>query len=124
MRFTIAQLDEKAKSKPQGYREDVLAASISTEEGMIELTQEAYETLAAKWRVPGFMTMLKNLGTAAQHIVVSGPNLRPIEEIKTSLMTCLKCPFLIEKGFRCGQCGCNLELKVQFAAWHCPVGKW
>lgn len=123
MRFTVAQLDERAKVKPAGYREDVMAASTSTEPGIVELSQEAYETLAVKWKVPGFAEKLKGLmGAMAQ--LAANPEARTPEEVSAALTTCVKCPYMVEEGFRCGKCGCFLELKVKARAWHCPEGKW
>lgn len=122
MRFTIAQLDERAKVKPQGYREDVLA--VSTRDGdMIDLPQEAYERLSLKWRVPGFVEMLKSATIAAVQYVAN-PEQRTPEEMTANLTACIKCPFLIERDFRCGKCGCPLTRKVLAKAWHCPEGKW
>lgn len=123
MRFTIAQLDERAKVKPAGYREDVLAASTATEPGIVELTQEAYEALALKWKIPGFAEKLRNVMTAVAQLAAD-PTMRTSEEIGAVLTTCIKCPYVVEQGFRCGKCGCFLEVKAKARAWKCPEGKW
>lgn len=118
----MAQLDEKAKAKPQGYREDVLAAA--TREGdTIDLPQDAYERLALKWRIPGLAEMMGNVAKAALAFAAN-PEIRTSDEVTAALTTCVKCPFLVEAGFRCGKCGCFLEAKAWAKAWKCPDNRW
>jgi len=121
--FTIAQLDEKAKTRPNGYRADVLAQATLLPNGFHELSSEAFEALAAKYRPPTFFDKLASLGDAAVQ-AIKDPSIRTNEEMKAVTDICRKCEWLIEDGFKCGSCGCPIARKAIGRSWHCPLAKW
>ena len=49
MRFTLKQLEEKSRHRPQGYYDEVLALAIKKENGFYELSNENYAKLAEKY---------------------------------------------------------------------------
>ena len=124
-KFTLEQLEEQSKNRPQGYKDEILQIAAKINEKYYELTQEQYEYLADKYRLPSKIEMIKNLVQAAKDAAIKGLKSRSAEEVEKNLKICTNCPFLIEKGFRCGQCGCCLKYKVLLDnAWHCPQNKW
>lgn len=52
-RFTVESLNEVAQYRPAGYVEEVLAIATEAGDGCLELTDEAYDALALKYRSPG-----------------------------------------------------------------------
>ena len=124
MKFTLEQLKNKSKNRPQGYFEDILSASILKENGEYELSDEDYEKFARKYRGPSILEMIKNAGQAAEEAVASGLDVRNKEETEKCLDKCSICKYLIVDQFRCGQCGCFLSYKVKLKVWHCPINKW
>lgn len=121
--FTLQQLDEKVKTRPQGYREEVLSQATKRSDGFYELPPEVFAALAEKYRAPTLVEKLTNLGEAAIQLA-KDPTARSIDEIKEVTAICRKCPWLVENGFKCGQCGCVLRVKTIGRAFHCPIGKW
>lgn len=124
MKYTLRQLDKKSESRPQGYREDMLAASKSLENGLYEITDEAYQALAEKYRLPSARQLISNVIDAVKQAVKEGFDVRPAEEAERYMSICVLCPLFIEKDVRCGKCGCWLSAKMQLKAWHCPLKKW
>ena len=59
---------------------------------------------------------------AARDAASGAPLLLAAEPARVRLDVCAACAFL-EHG-RCRKCGCVMSVKAQFAAVHCPVGKW
>lgn len=121
--FTLEQLGEKSKHRPQGYYDDVLAAAIIQPNGMYILPDEKAEELKLKYRLPSLIKMAGNLSTAVVEIA-KDPTRRSEEEIKRIMAICATCEFLIEQDLRCGKCGCFLEYKKNWLAEHCPINKW
>ena len=135
MRYTLKQLDKKSEHRPQGYREEVLAASKELGNGVYELSDEAYQTLVEKYRLPNAAQLITNVVGAVRDLVVEGVERRTEEEIKQVLAICKTCNYLIPDQWdgRCGRCGCRLGgdqntplhlSKVSRKAWHCPLKKW
>lgn len=121
--FTLAQLDEKAKTRPQGYRDEVLAAATLLPTGFYELATETFEALALKYRAPTFFDKLVNVSEAALQ-VLANPAHRSLDELRKVTAICQVCPWFKEESFSCGHCGCDLHFKPVMKAWHCPIGKW
>ena len=124
MKFTLEELKQKSQSRPNGYYDDVLAAATKIDDQMYELSDEAITQIALKWRLPSYAQMIANLANAAQAAISGGLNVRNGDETTAALTICATCPYLVEAGFRCGNCGCYLDYKVQLKDWHCPMNKW
>lgn len=124
MRYTLRQLDKKSESRPQGYREDVLAVSKDLGNENYEITDEAYQALAEKYRLPSVRQLIANVAEAVRQAVKDGFDVRAVEEAEKYMSICVTCPFFIERDCRCGKCGCWLTGKMQLKAWHCPLKKW
>lgn len=124
IRFTLQDLDNKAKERPQGYREEILNRARKIDDFTYELSFEDFEELSRKYRLPSLIEMIKNIGEAAEQAIRDGRNTRTKQEAETCMETCASCPYLIISEKRCGVCGCYLKLKVLMKAWHCPRGKW
>jgi len=124
MKFTLEQLNEKSKNRPQGYREEVLSLAKKTDNYFYELSDESFAILAEKYRMPSFLEMITNAGKAALEAANSGLDVRDKEQTETCLKICAICPHLVIDPFRCGICGCFLEYKIKLKAWHCPQNRW
>ncbi len=124
MKFSLIQLENISKNRPQGYKEDVLNLSKRIDENIYELDDESYAKLAEKYRTPSFTEKIKNISIAAKDVVKNGREARSEDEIIQNSTICTKCPFLIANSFRCGQCGCFLSVKLTLKTWHCPIKKW
>lgn len=121
--FTLEQLEEKAKKRPQGYKQDVLAASKKIDEHTYELGDVEFSQLAEKYRLPSFLEMAKNVAQSVA-IAIANPEFRHPEKIIECAKICQSCPLFIEESNRCGSCGCYLGIKIKFAEFECPENKW
>lgn len=123
MKFTLLQLEEVSKNRPQGYKQEVLAASKKISDDLYELPEDAYKILFEKYRLPSRLQMVKNL-IGAMADLAEDPEQRSKDEIEKCLNICAACPHMIDSQFRCGICGCFLTAKTKFKSWHCPIKKW
>lgn len=123
MKFSLKELEEHSKKRPQGYYNEVLSLSIKINNNEYELSDENFSFLAQKYRTPSLFEITKNLIQATNQ-AISDPTLRSQEEIEKITKICISCPFLVEDGFRCGVCGCFLKWKARLRSWKCPKGKW
>ena len=62
--------------------------------------------------------MLKNLSEVAK----GNKLLLDKDEAKKRWEICKPCPFLVNT--QCLECGCFMNIKVNFAASKCPIKKW
>jgi hypothetical protein len=124
MKFTLEQLEKTSKSRPQGYREDVLQLATKIDDNLYELSEDNFKTLAEKYRLPSILEMIKNTANAASDALKKGRDVRSPEEIQRILSICGTCQFFILESKRCGACGCFLQAKTLFKSWHCPKNKW
>lgn len=123
-RYTYEALDAKAKSRPAGYLAEMIQNSTKIDNNTLEIDTQKMLEIDAKWRLPSYLQMIKNLASAAQSAAASGLDVRNGEETEAALSLCATCPYLVEDGFRCGHCGCYLDYKVKLKSWHCPINKW
>lgn len=79
-------------------------------------------------RVPSNFQMAKNLISTAKNIatrmVTDGGVLASGIEIDERNAICSRCSFLVSAENKCKLCGCNLSVKVRFAASKCPISNW
>lgn len=123
MIFNLQDLEEKSKSRPQGYKEEILASAKQISKGLYELDDETFKVLAEKYRVPQIKEKLKNFFESMKDLA-DDPTMRNKEEVIANLEICQVCPYLIQDGLKCGVCGCYLKAKVQFKVFKCPIKKW
>lgn len=81
--------------------------------------------------LPSLGTMAKNVVGAVIRDIKSGRKRRTELEAKAIRQICKgipgvapKCPSYRKSDKRCSECGCWIEEKSQWAAEHCPLGKW
>jgi hypothetical protein len=124
MIFSLKELDEKCKSRPQGYREDIMKVAIPKGDNQFEIKPEDYSILAAKYRPPTSFEKMLNVSQALK-LAISDPTRRSKEEIKDILeKSCHTCEWFIQDKIICGKCGCYLGVKTSIKAFHCPLNKW
>jgi hypothetical protein len=123
MQFSLEQIKEASKKRPQGYLEEFLGLAVKTDGNLYELSDENFAKLAKKYRLPSMIQMIENL-TKAGVDAAQDPSLRTKEEMERNAEICSECPFLIVDSFRCGQCGCFLDIKLRLRIWKCPINKW
>ena len=135
MIFTLAQLAEKSKHRPQGYYQDVMALATKISDTHYELDDKKFAQIALKYRLPSKIQMLNNIVTAFLSAAKDGTEYRRAEDVKRVLSICIQCPLYIDQQYpRCGDCGCFLggvdeSGKVKFGKsmlknWKCQLGKW
>jgi hypothetical protein len=124
MRFTLAKLEERSRARPQGYREEVLAAAKEVGYQIYEIADKDYEALAQKYRLPNALELIANVVTAVKEAGEKGFDVRSPEEAEAVMKLCVCCPLFVTDSSRCGKCGCYLSAKIQLKAWHCPLKKW
>ncbi len=124
MKYTIKELEEQSKHRPQGYYNEVLSLSKKIDNDKYELSDENFKILAEKYRLPSLFRMTSGLFQAAVNHI-KDPTKRTEEQIKDILKICAACPYLIENEFRCSKCGCPILRKVSLDKnTHCPINKW
>jgi rubrerythrin len=124
MKFTLAQLEEKAKQRPQGYREEVLALSVKINEDLYEIDNKSFEHIAQKYRLPSMLERIRSFAQAVNVAAAMGLESRDSQETEEVLLICARCPYLIPEKFTCGKCGCFLAIKSRFRNFRCPENKW
>jgi hypothetical protein len=133
MIFRLRDLEDKAKIRPHGYKDEVLAVAKKIGDELYEISESDFEKLSDKYRLPSRLQMFRNVLEAAKLVIKDGPTRRSHEEVESIMPICAKCPMLIDDEFRCGVCGCFLGGikngkfkfgKMYLANWHCPKDKW
>jgi hypothetical protein len=123
MQFSLEQIKEASKNRPQGYLEEVLALATKANDDWYYLSDENFAKIAVKYRLPSVVQMIKNLAQAGAE-AINDPTRRTEEEMNKIAPICAGCPYLIVDSFRCVSCGCFLDIKMQLKAWNCPLDKW
>lgn len=136
MKISLANIDKKAKSRPAGYKEDLLKRG-RIEGDFLFVTPDAYLELWTKYNgdsfskgccksLPSASQMAHNALKAAGRLIKAGASGKPIianpEAIQKRQEICASCEFL--NGKRCTKCGCFTVLKTKLETEHCPAGKW
>ena len=75
---------------------------------------------------PNFFNMVKNFGSEVIKFAKSGFQYVSPEDYGERIDACFKCPHVKAPGFRCGLCGCNMEVKAKWKTSQCPATptKW
>jgi hypothetical protein len=137
IRFTLEQLREKARIRPAGYFEDVLALA-SVDGDVVTLDQESYRILSARYRgasadsrplEPTAAELAANFSSAIARWTATGFPVvsRVIYDARAAV--CAQCEFwdaAARLGLgKCGhkKCGCT-KMKRWLATEQCPLGKW
>lgn len=122
MKFTLKDLEETSKKKPQGYKEEVL--SLCEREGdTLSLSDENYKILSLKYREPSVFEKTENVIKALGSFL-NNPMARKPEEISKIFTQCRGCEWYVVDQQKCGKCGCLLIIKSKYKSWTCPIGKW
>lgn len=123
----VDSIYEAAKSRPEGYLEEVLASG-NVEGSVIMIPDEKYAELRAKYQ-PNLPPLTKQ-GLSALAAMVDeagaialGKNSVTKEQRDERLSICNSCPEYTEEK-RCSKCGCFMEVKTRFRTTSCPIGKW
>lgn len=122
--FTQEQLETEAKSKPQGWLDEIISASTNTTDGKISVPEQIYNDLNIKYRLPSLLQKIKNLAKSAGEAAATGLDVRGEEETERVLSICAVCPLFVVENMACGSCGCNMQIKTKFKNFRCPLGKW
>ena len=122
--FTSEQLEIEAKSKPQGWLEEIMLASTNTIDGQISVPEQQYQNLNIKYRLPSLLQKIKNLAKSAGEAAATGLDVRGAEDTERVLSICAVCPLLVVETMSCASCGCNMQYKTNFKNFRCPLGKW
>ena len=69
---------------------------------------------------PNFFNMMKNFSSEVIKFAKGGFKYVSPEDYEERLDACFKCPNVRNPGFRCGLCGCNMELKAKWKTSECP----
>lgn len=125
--FTRAQLEHRAKQRPQGYIEDVLRHAV-VEGDDISLSEEDHKALVEKYSAPGLMTMARTSGFSMKQWIENGGQVVTQEQYDARLDVCKGCEFwkgnAMINGGRCMKCGCFTKFKLRMATEKCPIDKW
>ena len=124
MKFTLKQLEKKSKSRPQGYFDDVINNSKNIGNNLYELSDENFNKIAEKYKLPKKVEMIKSATKEMVNIFQDKIKKRSEENQIKILEICSKCEKYIAASNRCGQCGCFLNAKVKFTSSTCPLKKW
>ncbi len=64
------------------------------------------------------------MSKAAITQVIAGCPTATDEAIKKRAEVCSTCPSLNKEEYKCGECGCYLKYKMNWATQECPLEKW
>lgn len=137
IKITLQELRIKAKQRPEGYLEDVLAHASKITETYLLITPENRNKLIEKYakadltapEPPKFLDLVLNFSKAVTNWAQAGFPITEEDEYKKRIDTCKKCPFWKENILdldvfgKCSICGCSgfkPWLKTEF----CPKDKW
>jgi len=121
--FTEEQIRKILVTKTKEYAEVFFARSVKRDNNY-EISILELEEIESKYGNPAVLEMIRNLTQAAAEAMKKGWDTRPPEEVERLLTICVECPKYVEKGPRCGKCGCFLSAKTALKTWHCPLKKW
>lgn len=131
MRDAVIRLDllaEAAKSRPEGYYEEVLAAGV-VGPLTVRIPRDKYKALAEKYNpAPSLLQKAKNFTSSAARHIASGMPMCDQAEVDRRFAICQGCEFY--KDGTCQKCGCPLKRqkgilsKLSWANEKCPIGKW
>lgn len=142
MLMRIADIKRKAKERPEGYLEDVLAHG-TVRGDILVIDGPAYISLLKKYNpngqqrvgrccgsstasFPPLLDQMKNAAGAASRVannLLSGRKVMAADNIVAEReAVCAGCEFL--KGNRCLKCGCRYKWKIALSTEKCPIGKW
>jgi hypothetical protein len=139
MRLKIAELREKAKTRPEDYYETCISFGKVNGE-YLEITPDKYRMLLQKYSpqttavtgsaccgsMPSIFTQIGNAAQAATRVVsasFTGNQVKASAEVvEQRKEICNSCEFL--NNDKCSKCGCRYKLKIQLATEKCPVSKW
>lgn len=141
MKINLCQLRAKAKERPEGYVEDVIAHGTVVGQ-VLEITPEQYQLLLDKYNkegkiqpsccgskaMPALSTQAKNALQAAGRVVgaaVTGKAVFATPEVVAARQAvCDSCEFWVKEKKRCSVCGCRTDAKLKLATESCPKSKW
>lgn len=73
---------------------------------------------------PGFFQKVANFGRAITQHLSAGLPQADKATVAYRLNVCHTCEHFNKAQAACMICGCNTEIKVQWAEQHCPIKKW
>ena len=139
IRLTRTQLQIRAKDRPPGYLEDILAAASRIEGNEIFLTPEAHQALVDKYRgavprEPRGFELAQNFTGAMARFIAAGVPVLTAEEYAAREAACRACinprdglPTWEESAYfglgKCRACGCS-RLKRWMRTERCRLGRW
>lgn len=76
--------------------------------------------------MPGFMAQASGFVKSAGKVLRSGLKMVSEDEFERRIQICRSCDLSIKRegDTRCSLCGCNMEVKCQYAAVACDDGRW
>jgi hypothetical protein len=122
----LAKLQSAAKVKAQGYYDACIAAGTVVDNNL-QLTDEAFAALRAKFATPSLATQAQSATAAVAaecDAVLSGETAIDDATRAARIAACEQCAFFIVNDRRCQKCGCWMEIKTRFRSAICLEGKW
>lgn len=133
--FSVDYLRERAKTKPEGYLEDMLSNGV-VENNMLKMKLENVYMLFEKYGGEAIRPKLKeattkealyNFVSAMQESAKTGFKRVSSEKHKERLDICSQCRFWKQTAYlgmgKCRKCGCS-GLKLWLSTSRCPIQKW
>lgn len=129
-KIALAQLEEAAKERPEGYMDEVVRRGF-VEGEFVYLTKQALQTLQklyAKGKQPPSVAAMIKSATVAMgkeaRAIAKGEDGVSAEEVTRRLAICKPCSSYLEAQGRCSECGCYMKFKARLRTQNCPRKKW
>lgn len=133
--FSLDYLRERAKKKPEGYMEDMLAHGTVQDDKLImkiedvNMLFEKYngQVIRSFDQEPGTGEVLSNFFSSVRESVKTGFRRVSAEKHQERLDICAQCRFWRPSAFmgmgKCKKCGCS-GVKLWLSTSRCPINKW
>lgn len=122
MTIPLSHIHERAKTRPPGYIEDVLASGVVNGD-QITIDDEAFARLVAKYNPPSPLSMAGGLVKSLVAWASAGFPTVDESTLQERSAQCAICPRWDARAGRCLECGCA-GLKHWLATERCPLGRW
>lgn len=141
MKILLKDIEEKAKIRPEGYKDEVLKSG-TIEGNFLVITPDAYTELLKKFSpstpippkkkccgdYPPLPTQLGNAVNAGKRVLGAfkrGESVRVADQVANARRAiCEQCQDFDKERGRCVLCGCYVKFKLMLKTEQCPRKLW
>lgn len=127
--FPLLTLQNTARSRPEGYLEEILSVSrIDEKTNTVYIPALHFIALKQKYNPEHNVESTQTFGEALTEFINYGFTIAPNTVYNERLKICEKCPLWDSTAYnntgKCKVCNCRTEVTLRLATSKCPVGYW